>query len=169
MALPIDGALHWLSWGVCSCVCVFLCVHVTINLILAKPDASFCLGLMVCQLTKYLTCFYLHHTGLVRRQELLSSILPVTASPWSNRFWLYPCIAAATMLVQSSEDLSGPVLSSLIHSGLALLCHLTTLNPFLFFFATEWVLHCHPPPLLLLPPLSALPPCSPPSFPYWRD
>lgn len=63
------GTLHWccsaLTWVVCVCACVFLCVHVTVNLILVKPDASFCWGLMACQLTKYLTCFYLRLAGLV--------------------------------------------------------------------------------------------------------
>lgn len=33
MPLPIDAALHWLSWVVCFCGCVFLFVHVTVNLI----------------------------------------------------------------------------------------------------------------------------------------
>ena len=62
--------------------------------------------------------------------ERLSSISPVTSLPWSNKLWLYPRTVAVTILVSSSEVLSGPASSSLIHSELALrgFCHLTTLN-----------------------------------------
>lgn len=82
-----------------------------------------------------------------REAEVLSSISPVSGSTWSNRLWLYPCTVAASILVPSSGVLSGPVLLSPIHSGLAScgLCHLTTLNPF-FFLNTEWVPHYPPPP-----------------------
>lgn len=127
------GTHHWCcSALVCLSACVFLWVHglqFTINLIAVKPDVSFCWGLTGCQLTKCLTCFYLHYSGKIDQNTCASS-LPVTGSSWSNRLWLYPC----AVLVPSSEVVSGP-----IHSGLPMcgLCH--NIKYFFFFFFYHWM------------------------------
>lgn len=146
MARTIDAALRWLNWvSLFLCMCLPACACITVY---NKSDCSQALCFLLLRAyhmsaNKIPDPFLSASHWLSQEAELLSSISLVTGSPWSNRLRLYPCTVAVTILVPSSEVLSGPVFSSLIHSLLALweLCHLTTLNTFycfvVFFFFTE--------------------------------
>lgn len=142
--MALTAYADYVEWSVHVCVPFRVCM-LTVNLIAVKPNACFCWGLTVCQLTKCLTCFYLHHADLVRRQTYFHLFHLSLAHPEATDC---DCNYFSLKLWGSFRFCSH--ISHSFWISFVWFCHLTTLNPFSV-FTTEWGLRYSPlPPLLFL-------------------